>query len=549
MKPGRRFCLAIVMVAAIYPQIYAGTPVSDIDIILEKIPGGVIFDVTGGADADQLCVKFPKRVSPSGVRGESWTFEEREKGMVCAHGAAKTNPFVVAFDIGEMKETEKLDFRISAGGVVLYQKKGVTPRLLPAIEPITDLSEALAFPEEIEPGQFIQAKVLNPELTPPRGTWKFSNGLSGTVIEERPEQEEAPVEAASDRPTTPPAPTEDSDPDALLIWVPNEFGGLSGTVVADEEAGESTEEDDPASLFAVINGTRSNLKKTKAEIAGPTGDEAVRQLPRGSGGSGKGDAPVNEGLHDISKPVIRNLRRAEAAGADLAEEDIRVSYTDPYGRLVVDAVTTVSVAPSSASADLTPAIVAGTDLAFAGRKGCVCGHFPGPRFWNALTFDGRPLGSPLSASSRVVAFTLAGDISPGPHTVAGSPEAGYSPSDHWQFDILQLEGNLDQNQLRTGGSTSMSLRIFGTTGSTAIRLRNLTPQVISLQGGEDQVVSTSGGEVNLLERTVQAVGPGGFDIQWELTEDWCPCAGPQRFAISEETMPVESIPAGTESKN
>lgn len=203
-----RICfLAMVLVASVHPQLQAGTPVSDVDIILEKIPGGVIFDVTGGVGADELCLTLPKRVMPSGVRGGSWTFSEGEKGVVCAHGAVKTSPFVVIFDIGETKKKVKLDYRISADGVVLYQEKGVTPRSLPAIEPITDLSEVLAFPEEIEPGQYIQATVLKPELTPPRGTWTFSDGLSGTVIEETPEESEE--EAADDRPTIPTAPTEE----------------------------------------------------------------------------------------------------------------------------------------------------------------------------------------------------------------------------------------------------------------------------------------------------------------------------------------------------
>ena len=72
----------------------------------------------------------------------------------------------------------------------------------------------------------------------------------------------------------------------------------------------------------------------------------------------------------------------------------------------------------------------------------------------------------------------------------------------------------------------MRLAVEGTERPVSVRLTNATPEVISLEGGDEQVVTTSGGADNRVVRTVRAVGRGDFDLRWELDLPSCPCGEP-----------------------
>lgn len=58
----------------------------------------------------------------------------------------------------------------------------------------------------------------------------------------------------------------------------------------------------------------------------------------------------------------------------------------------------------------------------------------------------------------------------------------------------------------------------------SLHVRNLTPAIIRLDGGDDQMIPTSGGSPNKLSRGVQGLTRGAFNIDYTLAEESCPCA-------------------------
>lgn len=235
---------------------------------------------------------------------------------------------------------------------------------------------------------------------------------------------------------------------------------------------------------------------------------SVRPLPRPSG--------------DPSEAIfVVTLPRDLAPGSPLS-----VSYRDLYGDVLVDVprVEGVEVVPAR-PADPKPRITTATRHSLAGQTACVCGNFPGPRAWNGLSLDGQAAGIPASASSRTVWVRLPDTLATGPHTVSGSPAAGFVESDRATTTVIRVLGSIDSNQLFRGQSTPMQFRIEGTDQPVSLRVRNYTPGIISLEGGNDQVLTTSGGRSNMVQRTVNAVSRGDFNIDYTLEGDPCPCGG------------------------
>ncbi|MGH9362375.1 MAG: hypothetical protein ACRD2T_10705, partial [Thermoanaerobaculia bacterium] len=181
-------------------------------------------------------------------------------------------------------------------------------------------------------------------------------------------------------------------------------------------------------------------------------------------------------------------------------------------------------APRSADESAAPAQI--TDCqrrVFAGDELCVCGSFPSAETGAALTLDGEPLGQPLSASAGSVRLRIPQTTPPGPHQLGGLPQAGFAAGASCSTTVVAVRGEIDRRRLLRGESTPMRLWIEGTTESLTLRVTNHTPDIISLQGGNDQVMTTSGGSPNRAERTVHAVRPGDFEIRYTLAADACPC--------------------------
>jgi hypothetical protein len=154
----------------------------------------------------------------------------------------------------------------------------------------------------------------------------------------------------------------------------------------------------------------------------------------------------------------------------------------------------------------------------------VCGLFPGPVAWSGLLLDGEPLGEPLSASSRMAWFRLPPTLAPGPHVVSGAPEPGFPPADRATIEVVAISGEVDSRKLQRLESTPLRLWVDGTARPVELRLRNETPSIVRLDGGDDQTARTTGGSPNQVERTVSGLSPGAFDVQFELLGTECPCA-------------------------
>lgn len=204
-------------------------------------------------------------------------------------------------------------------------------------------------------------------------------------------------------------------------------------------------------------------------------------------------------------------------------ESISLSYTDPYGIELFrsDALPDIQIVSPVESE--FPFISDVTRFAFAADLICVCGSFPNLSSRNGLLLNGQSLDSPVSASSHVVVLRPPENIKPGTHEIGGNPEAGYSQENKHPFTVIEVQGFIDQDVIRRGGSTQLSLTVVGTDEVLQLELKNSTPKIIKLEGGNHQVISTSGGANNMLERTVTGLKRGDFILDYKLVLDFCPC--------------------------
>lgn len=219
-----------------------------------------------------------------------------------------------------------------------------------------------------------------------------------------------------------------------------------------------------------------------------------------------------------------------------AGDSIAVSYVDPWGERLIDAP-----AASQCRGSLPPPrgdrpkLEGCASMALTGQTACVCGWFPTPAAGGGLTLNGKPLGAPVSASNGVVFVRIPADATPGPAQIAGLESAGFSPEDRATVTLVRVGGEIDRTKLMRGESTPMRLWVEGTSQPLKLRVRNDTPEIIRLEGGNEQVISTDGKKPNGLTRTVYAVHVGDFTITYSLETDQCPCTGD---TVTTEPTPV-----------
>jgi hypothetical protein len=252
--------------------------------------------------------------------------------------------------------------------------------------------------------------------------------------------------------------------------------------------------------MTIVNTTRSHLKTRPASAA------AVEAVAGGDGTAVFTYLPVD-------------LRPGDR---------LALRYVDRLGNVVVDvpAVPDVEVvAPLPDAAPRTPRITAASRLAVAGQLACVCGSFPAPAAWEGVLLDGAAAPPPVSASSRMVWVHLPAGTPPGEHVWSGAEAAGFPAADRAGTLVVQVSGELDSGKLQRLETTPVRLRVEGTERPIELRLRNLTPSIITIEGGPDQTIRTSGGPRNQLERTVRGIAPGAFNINYELAGQRCPCGG------------------------
>jgi len=250
----------------------------------------------------------------------------------------------------------------------------------------------------------------------------------------------------------------------------------------------------------IVNTTRSNIKHGVAPPPEPQ-----------SGAAGALSGTV----------YVADLPETQAPGSLLS-----LDYVDLYGDLWLDvpAVPDVEVVPPREGETAEqPCIRAATRHAQLGDLVCVCGTFPTPAAWSGLLVGDRPAGTPASGSSRAVWITLPEGTALGRNIVSGRRDLGFGQDCEATVDAVLIRGEIDSQRLLRGETTPMRLQVVGTTDPVPVRIRNLTPSIIEIEGGVEQRTESSGGEENLISRPVRGLSKGAFNVEWSLVPAPCPC--------------------------
>jgi hypothetical protein len=161
---------------------------------------------------------------------------------------------------------------------------------------------------------------------------------------------------------------------------------------------------------------------------------------------------------------------------------------------------------------------------------CFCGWFPER---SGLVVDGQPASELLAASSRSVCLRLP----PGSHQISGSSSAGFDPDVKIEVGRISIRESPRQKAIVVGQPFTMTWRVVGTSRKVALRLRNLTPGIGKLLGGDDQVVTTTGGISNSASLTATISTPDAlFSVQAELQSPDSPFQGRAYLDLLEEVF-------------
>lgn len=207
---------------------------------------------------------------------------------------------------------------------------------------------------------------------------------------------------------------------------------------------------------------------------------------------------------------------------------LALQYLDVFGDAVLDVpvVSDTQIVPPPAPSEnpAPPCVTAATAYAQAEDTVCVCGNFPTLAAQTGLWVDERDAGTPVSLSTRTLQYQLPRHaLTPGRHVWSGNPEAGFASSCRAHTQVIHIGGEIDSHRLLSGESTPMRLTVSGTTDKVPVLIKNLTPGIIRIEGGEVQTVESSGGSPNLVTRSVQGLVRGAFNVEWSLAVDRCPC--------------------------
>jgi hypothetical protein len=254
------------------------------------------------------------------------------------------------------------------------------------------------------------------------------------------------------------------------------------------------------------------------------------QKPRHVRPEGKPGLPEGRPGADAAPLAAAEAPRGPLSVGRIPEEvlpgtTIALQYVDLFGDVVVDvpAVAGTEVVPRTAES-APPCVTAATAFAQAEDTVCVCGNFPGVAAQAGLWIDERHAGHAASLATRTMQVELPPHArTPGRHVWSGDPAAGYLPSCRAWTQVVQIAGAIDSQRLFSSESTPMRLTVAGTTDRVPLEIRNLTPGIVRIDGGERQTVESSGGTPNTVTRSVQGLVRGDFKIEWSLAHDRCPC--------------------------
>jgi len=146
---------------------------------------------------------------------------------------------------------------------------------------------------------------------------------------------------------------------------------------------------------------------------------------------------------------------------------------------------------------------------------CLCGWFPDETAWRSLLVDGKP-ALPLAASSRSACLRM----SEGSHRITGSAPS-FNRESAATVDYVKISED-KPNKVVVNQPYTYTWTVVGTSRPVRLRVRNLTPGILRLEGGDDQVISTSGGRSNSISRAATMTSSGPSHIQAEMLADDSP---------------------------
>jgi hypothetical protein len=202
---------------------------------------------------------------------------------------------------------------------------------------------------------------------------------------------------------------------------------------------------------------------------------------------------------------------------------IGLKYKDPFEVTLYDTDVLSGTKITFRIEEDSPYISSVSPMAFYQDYFCVCGHFPDDQSRNGILMDGKALGIPVSSSSHVIIHLVPSWAEYGFHDVSGDVNAGYSSETLLWIEVIGIKGSVDRDKLMRGERTPLKLLVEGTDKPLTLKLVNKTPEIVKLEGGPQQELNTSGGSPNQLEKMVQGLARGDFNISYNLDLPFCPC--------------------------
>jgi hypothetical protein len=219
-----------------------------------------------------------------------------------------------------------------------------------------------------------------------------------------------------------------------------------------------------------------------------------------------------------------------------ADSDLRFTYRNPFGDLLVDAAPPDWFLGPQDAPPCSPAGLSMCQERVALESSiCVCGCFPDP-FAVDLRLDGKPIPFPSAFSSGMVRFTLP-EVTPGTHTISW-PGIGQA----MDFEAVNLTGAIAQDKLNVGQSTELGFELQGSDAMLPLEIE-LESGGIKIQGGNKQIAHFNGGAANIISRKVLAVAVGVFTIEYTLQLSPCPCGGYEGRQLVDDELATHPMSA------
>lgn len=176
--------------------------------------------------------------------------------------------------------------------------------------------------------------------------------------------------------------------------------------------------------------------------------------------------------------------------------------------------------PASTSAAGSPPSLELPRVAQAGRPVSVRGAFDGDASTTVVTLGGEPLHVLAESPRRAVLQVPADALGVEELKVREGGEGGTGTTATGPLRVLAVQLSADALDLRRGQTTELRVRVSGLEGledPIPLAIRNLSPSVVRLQGGDAQTVDIGSGDVSaagefLWRATLVGITPGGFEI-------------------------------------